>query len=156
MVKDDNITALLERITGDTQRQEVEAQRRLDNTINRLAGRNPDIIDRYQTTPQPGHGPGAYQPRAKATGRDVVSLFIPETAFKSGDWQSFQKARDQAIDWLRSHRYQVEDGQKLCWGPSFDLDPAPFAYRDGSGTTWLNCAITGERDFLAAKVQARA
>lgn len=145
----------LSRIIGNSQERDVISQRQFNQTVSRLTVRNPDIIDRYRTTPQPGRGPGKYQPRAKATGRDMVSLFIPQTAF-DGTWQDFQRARDKAIDWLRSHRYQVEDGQKLCWGPSFDLDPAPFAYRDGSGTTWLNCAITGERDFLAAKVQARA
>ena len=145
----------LNRIIGNSQEREVESQRQFDRTVSRLTGHNPDMIDRYHTTPQPGNGPGTYQPRAKATGRDMVSLFIPQTAF-DGTWQDFQRARDKAIDWLRSHRYQVEDGQKLCWGPSFDLDSIPLAFRDGSGTTWLNCSLTSEREFLVAKVQARA
>lgn len=150
------ITATLERITGDTRRKEIETEQRYRATVARLTGRQEDVVSRYTATPKPGHGPGTYQPRARATGKDQVSLFIPATSFKAGDWQDFQRARDKAIDWLRYNRYQVEDGQKLCWGPSFDLDADPLAYRDGSGTTWINCAITGEQDFLLALIKARA
>ena len=149
------ITATLERITGDTRRKEIETEQRYRATVARLTGRQEDVVSRYTATPKPGHGPGEYQPRARATARDTVSLFVPQTAF-DGSWADFRRAAGEAINWLRSHRYQVEDGQKLCWGPSFDLDPAPLAYRDGSGTMWFNCTITGEQDFLLALIKARA
>lgn len=148
------ISELLNRVIGNSQQQEAEHQRQLDNTIARLTSRSPDVADSYRTTPQPGHGPGMYQPRARATGKDVVSLFIPDSAFKSGDWQDFQRARDKAIDWLRSNRSSVENGGTLCWGPAFELDSSPLSYRDSDGTNWFNCSIDREQDFLRARVTA--
>lgn len=145
---------LYARLIGNSLTQEAEKQRQLDAFVERMIARNPDVVDSYQTTPQPGHGPGTYTPQARATGRDLVSLFIPDSAFKSGDWQDFQRAASEAVDWLRRNRYQVEDGQKLCWGPAFELDTEPLSYRDSSGTTWFNCGITEEMDFLQARVMA--
>lgn len=145
----------LNRIIGTAQERDAVSQRQFDQTVSRLTGHNPDMIDRYTATPQPGHGPGTYQPRARATARDTVSLFVPQTAF-DGSWADFRRAAGEAINWLRSHRYQVEDGQKLCWGPAFDLDPAPLAYRDGIGTVWYNAAIDQEQDFLQARIKARS
>lgn len=156
MRTNDQLKSTVDRILSNDRERSVQTEQRYQATISRLTGHPEDMVSRYTAAPQPGHGPGTYQPRAKATGKDQVSLFIPDTAFSGGDWQGFQKARDKAIDWLRSNRYQVEDGQQLCWGPSFDLDPAPLAYRDGSGTTWINCAITGEQDFLLALIKARS
>lgn len=146
------ISETMNRYLNNALKSEEDSQRRLDSTIARLTSRSPDVADQYKATPQPGHGPGGYQPRARATGKDVVSLFIPDSAFKSGDWQDFQRARDQAISWLRSHKYAVEEGQKLCWGPAFDLDPEPLSYRDTDGVSWFNCGITEETDFLRARV----
>lgn len=148
------VSNVVERYLRDTLTQEAEAQRRLDDTITRLTSRSPDVADQYKTAPQPGHGPGTYQPRARATNKDTVALFVPDTSFKAGDWQDFQRARDQAISWLRSHKYAVEEGQKLCWGPAFDLDSSPLSYRDSDGTNWFNCSIDREQDFLRARVSA--
>ena len=143
---------LYDRLIGNSLMQQAESQRELDNTITRLTSRSTDVADSYRTAHQPGHGPGKYQPRARASGKDLVSLFIPETSFKSGDWQDFRQARDKAISWLRGHKYAVEDGQKLCWGPSFELDSSPLSYRDSDGTNWFNCGITEETDFLRARI----
>lgn len=148
------ISELLDRVIGNFQQQEAEHQRQLDSTIARLTASSPAVTDQYKAAPQPGHGPGTYQPRARATNKDTVALFVPDTSFKAGDWQDFQRARDQAISWLRSHRYQVEDAQKLCWGPSFELDSSPLAYRDDTGRAWYNCSIDTEQDFLRARVSA--
>ena len=148
------VSNVVERYLRNALTKEAEAQRRLDDTITRLTSRSPDVADQYKAAPQPGHGPGTYQPRARATGKDVVSLFIPETSFKSGDWQDFQQTRDKAISWLRGHKYAVEDGQKLCWGPAFELDSSPLSYRDSDGVNWFNCGITEETDFLRARVSA--
>ena len=144
----------LTRLLGNSLQQEVESQQRMDATVARIIGSSPAVTDQYKAAPQPGHGPGTYQPRARATGKDVVSLFIPETSFKSGDWQDFQQTRDKAISWLRGHKYAVEDGQKLCWGPAFELDSSPLSYRDSDGVNWFNCGITEETDFLRARVSA--
>lgn len=150
------ISELLNRVIGNSQQQETEHQRELDRTIERLTASSPAVTDQYKATPQPGHGPGTYQPRARATGKDVVSLFIPDSAFKSGDWQDFQRAASEAIDWLRRNRYQVEDGQKLCWGPAFGLDPEPLSYRDTDGVSWYNAAIGDEPTYQLARIHARA
>lgn len=149
------VSNVVERYLRNTLTQEAEAQRRLDDTI-RLRSRSTDVADQYKTTPQPGHGPGTYQPRARATNKDTVALFVPDTSFKAGDWQDFQRARDQAISWLRSHRYQVEDAQKLCWGPAFGLDPEPISYRDTDGVSWYNAAIEDEPTYQLARIHARA
>lgn len=156
MIKDDNIIALLERITGATRHKEIDEQKRLDATIARITGSSQTVADSYRTTPQPGHGPGTYQPRARASGKDLVSLFIPDTAFTAGDWQDFQRAASEAIDWLRRNRYQVEDGQKLCWGPAFGLDPEPLSYRDTDGVSWYNASIEDEATYQLARIHARA
>ena len=145
---------LYDRLIGNSLTQQAESQRELDSTIARLTSRSPDVADSYRTAPQPGHGPGTYQPRARATGKDVVSLFIPADSFDVLEYKDFQRARDQAISWLRSHRYQVEDGQKLCWGPAFGLDPEPLSYRDTDGVSWYNCSIDTEQDYLRARVSA--
>ncbi|MBM6886305.1 hypothetical protein [Pseudoflavonifractor phocaeensis] len=155
MVKDDNIIALLERITGATRHKEIDEQKRLDATIARITGSSQTVADSYRTTPQPGHGPGRYTPQAKATNKDTVALFVPQSAF-DGTWQGFQQARDKAISWLRSHRYQVEGGQKLCWGPAFALDPEPISYRDTGGVSWYNAAIEDEPTYQLARIHARA
>lgn len=141
------------RLIGNSLRQEVESQQRMDATIARITGSSQTIADYYQTTPQPGHGPGRYTPQARATNKDTVALFVPQSAF-DGTWQDFQRARDQAISWLRSHKYAVVDSQKLCWGPAFALDSSPLAYRDDTGRAWFNCSIDGEQDFLRARVSA--
>lgn len=146
----------LTRLLGNSLQQEVESQQRMDATVARIIGSSQTVADSYRTAPQPGHGPGMYQPRARATGKDVVSLFIPDSAFKSGDWQDFQRARDQAISWLRSHKYAVEQGQKLCWGPAFDLDPEPLSYRDTDGVSWYNASIEDEATYQLARIHARA
>lgn len=149
-----HISEVMDDYINNTLKEEAEKQRQLDAFVRRMTSRSPDVADQYKAAPQPGHGPGTYQPRARATGKDVVSLFIPETSFKSGDWQDFQRARDQAISWLRSHKYAVEEGQKLCWGPAFELDSSPLSYRDSDGTNWFNCSIDTEQDYLRARVSA--
>lgn len=146
------ISNVVENYINNTLAEAAAAQERLDSTIARLTARSPDVTDQYKAAPQPGHGPGTYQPRARATGKDTVALFVPDTSFKAGDWQDFQRARDQAISWLRSHKYAVEEGQKLCWGPAFELDSSPLSYRDSDGTNWFNCGITEETDFWQARV----
>lgn len=155
MVQDDNIIALLERITGATRHKEIDEQKRLDATIARITGSSQTVADSYRTTPQPGHGLGKYQPRARATGRDTVALFVPQSAF-DGTWTGFQEAASEAVDWLRRNRYQVEDGQKLCWGPAFELDPEPLSYRDTGGVSWYNAAIGDEPTYQLARIHARA
>ena len=147
------ISELLNRVIGNSQQQEAEHQRQLDNTIARLTASSPDVADSYRTTPQPGHGPGRYTPQAKATNKDTVALFVPQSAF-DGTWQGFQQARDKAISWLRSNRSSVENGGTLCWGPAFALDPEPLSYRDTDGVNWYNCSIDTEQDFLRARVSA--
>lgn len=154
MCQNNQFKSTVDRLLANSREREVQIEQRYQDTISRITGHPEDMVSRYTATPQPGHGPGKYQPQARATGKDLVALFVPQTAF-DGSWPSFQQAKDQAISWLRSHRYQVEDGQKLCWGPAFDLDPAPLAYRDGSGTVWYNASIDQERDFLQAKIKAR-
>ena len=146
----------LTRLLGNSLQQEVESQQRMDATVARIIGSSQTVADSYRTTPQPGHGPGTYQPRARATNKDTVALFVPDTAFKSGDWQDFQRAASEAIDWLRRNRYQVEDGQKLCWGPAFGLDPEPLSYRDTDGVSWYNAAIEDELTYQLARIHARA
>lgn len=146
----------LTRLLGNSLQQEVESQQRMDATVARIIGSSQTVADSYRTTPQPGHGPGTYQPRARASGKDLVSLFIPDTAFTAGDWQDFQRAASEAIDWLRRNRYQVEDGQKLCWGPAFGLDPEPLSYRDTDGVSWYNASIEDEATYQLARIHARA
>ena len=149
-----HISEVMDNYINNTLKEEAEKQRQLDAFVRRLTSRSPDVADSYRTAPQPGHGPGMYQPRARATGKDVVSLFIPDSAFKSGEWQDFQRARDKAIDWLRSNRSSVENGGTLCWGPAFALDPEPLSYRDTDGVSWYNCSIDTEQDYLRARVSA--
>lgn len=72
---------LYNRLIGNSLRQEVESQQRMDATIARITGSSQTIADSYRTAPQPGHGPGKYQPRAIATSRDLISLHIPATSF---------------------------------------------------------------------------
>ena len=149
-----HISEVMDNYINNTLKEEAEKQRQLDAFVRRLTASSPDVADSYRTTPQPGHGPGMYQPRARATGQDLVSLFIPADSFDVLEYKDFQRARDQAISWLRSHRYQVEDAQKLCWGPSFELDSSPLAYRDDTGRAWYNCSIGTEQDYLRARVTA--
>ena len=132
-----HISEVMDNYITNALKTEEDSQRRLDSTIARLTSRSPDVADQYKATPQPGHGPGMYQPRARATGQDLVSLFIPADSFDVLEYKDFQRARDQAISWLRSHKYAVEDGQKLCWGPAFGLDPEPLSYRDTDGVSWV-------------------
>lgn len=143
------------RMIGNSLTQQAESQRALDRTIERLTASSPAVTDQYKTAPQPGHGPGRYTPQARATGRDVVSLFIPDSAFKPGDWQDFQRAASEAISWLRSNRYQVEQGGALCHGPAFGLDAEPLSYRDSNGIVWFNASIEREQDFQLARIKSR-
>ena len=151
-----HISEVMDNYINNTLKEEAEKQRQLDAFVRRLTSRSPDVADSYRTAPQPGHGPGTYQPRARATGKDVVSLFIPADSFDVLEYKDFQRARDQAISWLRSHRYQVEDGQKLCWGPAFGLDPEPLSYRDTDGVSWYNASIEDEATYQLARIHARA
>ena len=147
---------LYNRLISNSLTQQAESQRALDRTIARLTSRSPDVADSYRTAPQPGHGPGGYQPRARATNKDTVALFVPDTSFKAGDWQDFQRARDKAIDWLRSNRSSVENGGTLCWGPAFGLDAEPLSYQDTDGVSWYNASIDTEPDFQLARLHSRA
>lgn len=149
------ISNVVENYINNTLAEAAAAQERLDSTIARLTARSPDVTDQYKVAPQPGHGPGTYQPRAWATNKDTVALFVPQSAF-DGTWQGFQQARDKAISWLRGHKYAVEDGQKLCWGPAFELDPEPLSYRDTGGVSWYNAAIGVEPTYQLARIHARA
>lgn len=149
-----HISEVMDNYINNTLKEEAEKQRQLDAFVRRMTSRSPDVTDQYKVAPQPGHGPGTYQPRARATNKDTVALFVPDTSFKAGDWQDFQRARDKAISWLRSHKYAVEEGQKLCWGPAFGLDPEPLSYRDTDGVSWYNCSIDTEQDYLRARVSA--
>lgn len=149
------ISNVVENYINNTLAEAAAAQERLDSTIARLTARSPDVTDQYKAAPQPGHGPGRYTPQARATNKDTVALFVPQSAF-DGTWQDFQRARDQAISWLRSHRYQVEDAQKLCWGPAFGLDPEPLSYRDTDGVSWYNASIEDEATYQLARIHARA
>lgn len=146
-----HISEVMDNYINNTLKEEAEKQRQLDATIARITGSSQTVADSYRTTPQPGHGPGTYQPRAKATNKDTVALFVPQSAF-DGTWQGFQQARDKAISWLRSNRSSVENGGTLCWGPAFELDSSPLSYRDSDGTNWFNCGITEETDFWQARV----
>lgn len=148
------VSNVVERYLRNTLTQEAEAQRRLDDTITRLTSRSTDVADQYKTTPQPGHGPGTYQPRAIATSRDLISLHIPATSF-DGSWSGFEQARDKAIAWLRHNRSQVINGC-MCLGAGFDLDPEPLAFRDDKAQLWYNCAIDTEADFQLARLHSRA
>lgn len=94
MVKDDNIIALLERITGATRHKEIDEQKRLDATIARITGSSQTVADSYRTTPQPGHGLGKYQPKARATGRDTGGVSWYNAAI--GDEPTYQLARIHA------------------------------------------------------------
>lgn len=147
------VSNVVERYLRNTLTQEAEAQRRLDDTI-RLRSRSTDVADQYKTTPQPGHGPGTYQPRAIATSRDLISLHIPATSF-DGSWSGFEQARDKAIAWLRHNRSQVINGC-MCLGAGFDLDSEPLAFRDDKAQLWYNCAIDTEADFQLARLHSRA
>lgn len=144
----------VDRLLANSQEREVQIEQRYQDTISRITGHPEDMVSRYTATPQPGHGPGTYQPRAQATGRDMVSLFIPQTAF-DGTWKDFQRARDAAINWLRSHRYEVVNGGALCWGTAFSLAEEPISYRDADGKGWFSCSLTTERDFRLACVRCR-
>lgn len=146
---------LYNRLISNSLTQQAESQRALDRTIARLTSRSPDVADSYRTAPQPGHGPGGYQPRARATNKDTVALFVPDTSFKAGDWQDFQRARDKAIDWLRSNRSSVENGGTLCCGPAFGLDAEPLSYQDTDGVSWYNASIDTEPDFQLARLHSR-
>ena len=146
---------LYNRLISNSLTQQAESQRALDRTIARLTSRSPDVADSYRTAPQPGPGPGGYQPRARATNKDTVALFVPDTSFKAGDWQDFQRARDKAIDWLRSNRSSVENGGTLCWGPAFGLDAEPLSYQDTDGVSWYNASIDTEPDFQLARLHSR-
>ncbi len=147
------VSNVVERYLRNTLTQEAEAQRRLDDTI-RLRSRSTDVADQYKTTPQPGHGPATYQPRAIATSRDLISLHIPATSF-DGSWSGFEQARDKAIAWLRHNRSQVINGC-MCLGAGFDLDSEPLAFRDDKAQLWYNCAIDTEADFQLARLHSRA
>ena len=140
----------LTRLLGNSLQQEVESQQRMDATVARIIGSSPAVTDQYKTTPQPGHGPGKYQPRAIATSRDLISLHIPATSF-DGSWSGFAQARDKAIAWLRHNRSQVINGC-MCLGAGFDLDPEPLAFRDDKAQLWYNCAIDTEADFWLARL----
>ena len=146
---------LYNRLISNSLTQQAESQRALDRTIARLTSRSPDVADSYRTAPQPGHGPGGYQPRARATNKDTVALFVPDTSFKAGDWQDFQRARDKAIDWLRSNRSSVENGGTLCWGPAFGLDAEPLSYQDTDVVSWYNASIDTEPDFQLVRLHSR-
>lgn len=151
----DSYNTTLQRLIGNSLKREEEAERSVQATIDRIIGDSAQAtIDRLtgRRAPQPGNGPGTYRPKAKATGKDTVALFIPATSFKSGDWRDFQRARDRAISWLKGHRYQVEDGQAMCQGATFDLDPKPLSYRDSTGTLWFNCSISAEQEYYRARV----
>lgn len=149
------VSNLVERYLRNTLTQQAESQRALDRTIERLTASSPAVTDQYKAAPTPGHGPGRYTPQARATGRDTVALFVPQSAF-DGTWTGFQEAASEAVDWLRRNRYQVEDGQKLCWGPAFGLDPEPISYRDTGGVSWYNAAIEDEPTYQLARIHARA
>ena len=158
MIRDDNFNALLERALGPSIEADIAAERRLQSTVARMCQDSAQsTFDRLtgRTAPKPGNGPNTYRPLARATQRDIVALFVPDTSFRGGDWPSFQQAAQAAIDWLRSHRYTVEGGGVLCHGDSFSLDSEPLVYRDTKGQLWFNAAIDNQHDLLVAQVKAR-
>ncbi|MBM6721938.1 hypothetical protein [Pseudoflavonifractor phocaeensis] len=144
------ISEVMDNYINNTLKEEAEKQRQLDAFVRRMTSRSPDVADQYKATPQPGHGPGTYQPRAIATSRDLISLHIPATSF-DGSWSGFAQARDKAIAWLRHNRSQVINGC-MCLGAGFDLDPEPLAFRDDKAQLWYNCAIDTEADFWLARL----
>lgn len=148
----DEYKSTIERLCANNQ---AEQERELQATIDRLcadrSGGQATINWLTGGSRAPGYGPGRYTPQAKATNKDTVALFVPQSAF-DGTWQGFQQARDKAIDWIRSNRSSVENGGTLCWGPAFELDSSPLSYRDSDGTNWFNCGITEETDFWQARV----
>lgn len=151
----DEYKSTIERLCANNQ---AEQERELQATIDRLcadrSGGQATINWLTGGSRAPGYGPGTYTPQARATGRDMVSLFVPDTAF-DGTWVDFRRARDEAIAWLRANRYAVVDSQKLCWGPSFELDTEPLSYWQGQ-TVWYNCAIGREQDYWRARVAAHS
>ena len=152
----DEYKSTIERLCANNQ---AEQERELQATIDRLcadrSGGQATINWLTGGSRAPGYGPGRYTPQARATGRDMIALFIPETAFRAGDWQDFQRAASEAISWLRSNRYQVEQGGALCHGPAFGLDAEPLSYRDSNGIVWFNASIEREQDFQLARIKSR-
>ena len=144
---DRGIEETVARALGQQHQEQVDAYRQMQETISRALGGQPDPTTTIRRCI--GADIPDTPPRAKATGRDVLSLFIPATSW-DGSWESYQAARDKAVAWVRRNRTQIVDGH-LCCGASFALDPQPSAYRDDDGTLWINCSIQDEYDYWRIK-----
>lgn len=139
--------ATIARALGQQHQEQVDAYRQMQSTINRALGGQPDptaTIRRCIGADIPDT-----PPRAVATSRDTLTLFVALSSF-DGSWPGFQAARDKAVDWVRRNRTQIVNGS-LCCGTGFDLDPQPQSYRNDDGTLWINCAIQSESDYWRAK-----
>lgn len=145
---DRGIEETVARALGQQYQEQVDAYRQMQETIGRALRGQPDPTTTIRRCI--GRDIPDTPPRATATGKDVLSLFIPATSW-DGSWEGFQTKRDAAIGWVRRNRTQIVNGS-LCCGPSFMLDPAPKSYRDCDGTLWINCSIQSESDYWKIKV----
>lgn len=136
----------IDRVLADDQRQEIETMKAIADMINRNTnnGGYQDTVNRL------AGNAGGVEPLATATARDQVLLFVPASGF-NGTWDGFERARQEAINWLCSHRFQVIDNHLL--GQAFQLDREPLTYRDAAGGWWFNAAISTETDFCRAVAQ---
>lgn len=138
--------ATIARALGQQHQEQVDAYRQMQRTIGRALGGQPDptaTIRRCIGSDLP------YEPpRAEATSRDTLTLFVPLSSF-DGSWDGFQRARDAAIKWVQGNRSQIVNGS-LCCGTGFALDDKPIAYKE-NGKLWINCSIREESAYWQAR-----
>lgn len=143
MCEEKIVRELVDRVLADDQQREAETFKAIADMINRNTnnGGYQDTVNRL------AGNAGGTEPLATATARDQVLLFVPASAF-NGTWEGFERAKQEAVDWLCSHRFRVVDGHLL--GNSFQLDPEPLTYRDAAGGWWFNAGIFDALTFYRA------
>ncbi len=145
MYGEKTVRHLVDRVLSDDQQREAATMKAISDMINR----NTD--DGYRNTVNRLAGnAGGVEPLATALDRSTVLLFVPASAF-NGTWEGFERAKQEAVDWLCGHRFKVIDGHLL--GNSFQLDPEPLTYRDAAGGWWFNAGICDEFEFYKAAAQ---
>ncbi|WP_297202200.1 hypothetical protein [uncultured Flavonifractor sp.] len=146
MCEEKIVRELVDRVLADDQQREAETFKAIADMINRNTnnGGYQDTVNRL------AGNAGGMEPLATATARDQVLLFVPASA-SNGTWEGFERAKQEAVTWLCSHRFRVVDGHLL--GQAFQLDPEPLTYRDAAGNWWYNAAVDNETDFYRAVAQ---
>lgn len=112
---------ILDRLDAEREAEERAVQESINQAISNICGDSSAVWGAQERKAD-------FRPLAKVVSSKSILLFVPEVFFSNG-WDGFKRARQEAINWMLSHRseitgaYNVGDGFTLEETPLYFLEP---------------------------------